>query len=261
MSMSKNTYPVVFVGAGPGDPGLLTLAGADALRNATAVFYDYLIPPVILEYAGDAERILVGKSRGYHSKRQGDINEMLVQYALDGHRVVRLKGGDPAVFGRLGEEMEFLAQRQVSYRVIPGVSSATAATIYSGIPLTFREMARSVAFVTATTFSTIDELGDLHIPVADTIVFFMPLAHLEDLVQRVAQTAGFSLDTPAAIVSSGTTGAHRQVVGTLATIAAQARAADMNSPSLLVVGEVCRFADQLSWFVPEAGSGDPFIWR
>jgi len=252
---------VIFVGAGPGDPGLITISGVEALRSATAVFYDYLIPPVILTWAESAQKISVGKSRGHHSKRQDEINDLLVTYARQGHRVVRLKGGDPAVFGRLGEEMEYLVRQRIPFRVIPGVSSATAATIYSGIPLTYREVARSVAFVTATTFSTIETLGDIHIPTADTVVFFMPLAHLEALVDRVAQTGTFSRETPAAVVSSGTTGAHRQVVGTLQTIAGLARAESMESPSLLIVGEVCRFADELRWFVPEKGNEEPFICR
>ena len=252
---------VIFVGAGPGDPGLMTLAGVDALRAASIVFYDYLIPPSILEFAGGAELVLVGKSRGHHSKRQDDINALLVSYAKDGHRVVRLKGGDPSVFGRLGEEMDYLKNNNVLYRVIPGVSSATAAPIYSGIPLTFREVARSVAFVTAATFSNVDELGDLHIPTADTVVFLMPLAHLEALTLLVAGTGGFSDDTPAAVVSSGTTRAHRHVVGTLRSIAALAREHRMESPSLLVVGDVCRFAEHLQWFEPESNAQDPFICR
>ncbi len=261
---SRVVFPsstVMFVGAGPGDPGLMTVAGVDALRAASIVFYDYLIPPSILEFAAGAELILVGKSRGHHSKRQDDINALLVSYAQNGHRVVRLKGGDPSVFGRLGEEMEYLKSNNVGYRVIPGVSSATAAPIYAGIPLTFREVARSVAFVTATTFSNVDALGDLHIPTADTVVFFMPLAHLEALTCRVAGSGGFSEETPAAVISSGTTGAHRHIVGNLRTIAALAREHKMESPSLLVVGEVCRFAADLQWFVPQGNHEEPFICR
>ena len=252
---------VIVVGAGPGDPDLITVAGVRALEQASVVFYDYLIAPSLLEYAKNAELILVGKSRGYHSKRQHDINDMLVRYAQEGHKVVRLKGGDPAVFGRLGEELEFLKAHNVSYRVIPGVSSATSATIYAGIPLTYREMARSVAFVTATTFATIDSLGELHIPVADTIVFFMPLAHLEALTDRVANTPGFSVSTPAAVISSGTTHAHHQVVGTLATVSEKTRDAKLESPALLVVGEVCKFSDQLQWFSPVPGDTSPYIQR
>ena len=197
---------VTFVGAGPGDPGLITLKGMEALQNATVVLLDYLVHPDLLKYCqATAILIRVGKSRGFHSKKQSEINQLLVEYAAAGNSVVRLKGGDPVIFGRLGEEMEVLRSHGIAYSVVPGITSATAAPIYSGIPLTYREVSRSVAFVTASTFTNIDELGDIHIPSCDTIVFMMPLNHLDALVRRVAASNRFHLGTPAAIIANGTT--------------------------------------------------------
>ncbi|NDC82180.1 uroporphyrinogen-III C-methyltransferase [bacterium] len=259
-SMNGPLGKVWFVGAGPGDPGLMTVAGATALSDATVVLYDYLIHPSILNYSPNADLVVVGKSRGYHSKKQDEINSLLLKYAQDGHRVVRLKGGDPCIFGRLGEELEILIENGIPFEIIPGVTAGTAAAIYSGIPLTYREISRSVAFVTASTFSNIDQLGDLHIPIADTIVFFMPLAHLDALSARIPIVTHFTLDTPAALISDGTTQAHRHVVGTLATIGELSRQLNFRSPSLLIVGEVCRFSKTLSWFSP-SGDSSPFSFR
>lgn len=251
--MTVRIGQVIFVGAGPGDPDLITVAGVNALKSASVVLYDFLVPVAILEFAEKAEKIVVGKSRGHHSKKQEDINDLLIRYALLGHTVVRLKGGDPSIFGRLGEEMEILSDAKIPFKVVPGVTSGTAAAIYSGIPLTYREMSRSIAFVTASTFSNVDALGDIHIPVADTIVFFMPLAHLDDLTRRIPTVTPFTSATPAAIVSHGTTNAHQHIIGTVGSISERSRLEEITSPSVLIVGEVCRFADRLGWFTPGGG--------
>lgn len=236
---------VYLVGAGPGDPGLLTLRGAEVLRTADVVVHDRLIPPALLELApARAERVDVGKRPGGPAARQEQICELLVERARRGLRVVRLKGGDPFVFGRGGEEALACARAGVPFEVVPGVSAATAAPAAAGIPVTHRGLARSFAVVTATGAG--GEAVDLA-PLAravDTLVVLMAAARLEPTCRALVE-AGRRAEEPAAVVSWATTPRQRTVIGTLAGLPALARAAGIEAPATLVVGEVVGVAAEL----------------
>jgi uroporphyrin-III C-methyltransferase / precorrin-2 dehydrogenase / sirohydrochlorin ferrochelatase len=241
---------VVLVGAGPGDPGLLTLRALRALQNADVILYDRLVAAEVLDLARrDAERINVGKAAGGAQVSQDEINALLVQLARRGKRVCRLKGGDPFIFGRGGEELEALAAAGVRFEVVPGVTAAAGCAAYAGIPLTHRDHAQSLVFVTG---HTKDEADD---PVAwehlaqpaQTVVFYMGLGHLERIVARL-RAHGAPEARAAAIVEQGTRAVQRVVTGTLADLAEKARSAGMQSPALLIVGEVTRLHETLQWF-------------
>ena len=248
-------FKVVFVGAGPGDPGLLTLNAVEALRSATVVLSDYLVHPDCLLHAPQAQVISVGKSRGHHSKKQSDINGLLVTYAQQGERVVRLKGGDPGIFGRLGEELQCLIDHGIPFEVIPGVSSAVAAPLYAGIPLTLRDVSRSIAWVTATTIS--DEPDSLVVPKADTVVLLMTLHVIRPVCDRL-HAVGFDWDTPVAVISNGCTQSQLVRRGSLATIESIVTSQPVTSPTMMVVGEVVRFSELFTWFYPTGGPS-PFV--
>lgn len=241
---------VVLVGAGPGDPGLLTLRALRALQNADVILYDRLVSAEILDLARrDAERIYVGKTAGGAQVSQEEINAQLVQLAQQGKRVCRLKGGDPFIFGRGGEELEALAAAGVRFEVVPGVTAAAGCAAYAGIPLTHRDHAQSLVFVTG---HVKDEAGDAldwnHLArPAQTVVFYMGLGHLEQILQRLREH-GAPQSRAAAIVEQGTRAAQRVVTGTLADLAQKAQAAGVQSPALLIVGEVTRLHDTLRWF-------------
>jgi uroporphyrin-III C-methyltransferase / precorrin-2 dehydrogenase / sirohydrochlorin ferrochelatase len=244
---------VTLVGAGPGDPELLTLKALRALQDADVILHDRLVPAAILDMARrDAERICVGKAAGGHGSTQGEINELLIEHAARGKRVVRLKGGDPFMFGRGGEEIEALSKAEISFSVIPGITAAAGCAAYAGIPLTHRDYAHSVTFVTG------HEDKDGREPdwralarPGMTAVFYMGLARLEQIAAKLTQHgAGASL--PAAVIAQGTLPNQRVITGTLATIALQAARAGVESPALLVVGEVASLHATLSWF--NAGS-------
>jgi uroporphyrin-III C-methyltransferase / precorrin-2 dehydrogenase / sirohydrochlorin ferrochelatase len=244
---------VTLVGAGPGDPELLTLKALRALQDADVILHDRLVPAAILDMARrDAERICVGKAAGGHGSTQGEINELLIEHAAQGKRVVRLKGGDPFMFGRGGEEIEALSKAEISFSVIPGITAAAGCAAYAGIPLTHRDYAHSVTFVTG------HEDKDGREPdwralarPGMTAVFYMGLARLEQIAAKLTQHgAGASL--PAAVIAQGTLPNQRVITGTLATIALQAARAGVESPALLVVGEVASLHATLSWF--NAGS-------
>lgn len=243
------------MGAGPGDPGLLTLKAVDALRVATVVLSDYLVHPDCLLHAPHAQVISVGKSRGHHSKKQSDINTLLLTHAQKGERVVRLKGGDPGIFGRLGEELACLLAHHIPFEVIPGVSSALAAPLYAGIPLTMRDVSRSIAWVTATTVS--ENPDALVVPKADTVVLLMTLHVIRPVCHRL-HAVGFAWDTPVAVISNGCTQAQLVRRGTLATIESVVTADPVTSPTMMVVGEVVRFSESFTWFYP-AGTSSPFV--
>jgi uroporphyrin-III C-methyltransferase/precorrin-2 dehydrogenase/sirohydrochlorin ferrochelatase len=249
----ENTGEVALVGAGPGDPGLLTLRALRALQNADVVLYDRLVSAEVLDLARrDAERIYVGKAAGEAQTSQDEINALLVQLAQQGKRVCRLKGGDPFIFGRGGEELEALAAAGVRFEVVPGVTAAAGCAAYAGIPLTHREHAQSLVFVTGHTKAEAGEGGDAldwhHLArPAQTVVFYMGLGHLEQILSRL-RAHGAPESRAAAIVEQGTRAEQRVVTGTLADLAHKAREVRIQSPALLIVGEVVRLHDALRWF-------------
>ena len=240
---------VTLVGAGPGDPELLTLKALRALQDADVVFHDRLVSDAILDFARrDATRICVGKSAGGIGTTQSEINHLLIRHATEGKRVVRLKGGDPFIFGRGGEELEALALAQIDFSVVPGVTAASGCAAYAGIPLTHREYAHSVSFVTGHA----DENGKqpdwraLAFPGA-TAVFYMGLARLDHIVSKLLEH-GAAVTLPAAIVARGTLPNQRIIAATLGTILDAASRAALESPALLVVGEVVALQSKLAWF-------------
>jgi uroporphyrinogen III methyltransferase/synthase len=242
---------VSLVGAGPGDPGLLTLRGAEALAAADVVIYDYLANPALLAHAQpDAERIYVGKKAGCHTLSQDEINALLVDRARAGQQVARLKGGDPFVFGRGGEEALALVGAGVSFEVIPGVTSAVAAPAYAGIPVTHRGLASSFAVVTGhegadKTESAID-WARLATGV-DTLVFLMGVGNLAQIVEQLV-AHGRPVETPIALVHWGTMPCQETVTGTLADIVDKVRLADLKPPAVTVVGQVVDLWMALHWF-------------
>lgn len=246
---------VYLVGAGPGDPELLTLRAARLLAQADVVVYDHLVGAGVLDLIGpQAERLYVGKQRARHSLPQDDINRLLVRQALLGRRVVRLKGGDPFVFGRGGEELQELAAAGVSFEVVPGVTAGCGVAAYAGIPLTHRDCAQSVTFVTG---HLKDGSCDLDWTALarprQTVVIYMGLSGLADICARLA-AHGLGTDWPAAVVAQGTLAQQRVVCATLGTLAAAVAAAGLQSPCLTIVGEVVRLRDELAWFDPAAAS-------
>ena len=244
---------VALVGAGPGDPGLLTLRALRALQNADVILHDRLVSAEVLDLARrDAERIYVGKAGGGAQVSQDEINSLLVQLAREGKRVCRLKGGDPFIFGRGGEELEALAAAGVRFEVVPGVTAAAGCAAYAGIPLTHREHAQSLVFVTGHAKAEAGDDSDtldwhsLARP-SQTVVFYMGLGHLEQIFRRLREH-GAPATRAAAIVEQGTQATQRVVTGTLADLAHKAQEARIQSPALLIVGEVTRLHEALQWF-------------
>jgi uroporphyrin-III C-methyltransferase/precorrin-2 dehydrogenase/sirohydrochlorin ferrochelatase len=246
---------VYLVGAGPGDPELLTLRAARLLAQADVVVYDHLVGEGVLELiAARAERIYVGKERSHHSMAQDEINALLVRQASLGRQVVRLKGGDPFVFGRGGEELQVLAAEGIPFEVVPGITAACGVASYAGIPLTHRDHAQSCLFVTG---HLKDGSCDLDWPALarprQTVVIYMGLGGLSGIcAQLIAH--GSAPGLPAAVVQQGTTQAQRVVCGTLADLPARVAAAGLQSPCLIIVGEVVRLHDQLAWFGTEVAA-------
>jgi uroporphyrin-III C-methyltransferase/precorrin-2 dehydrogenase/sirohydrochlorin ferrochelatase len=239
---------VALVGAGPGDPGLLTLRALRVLQNADVVLYDRLVSNDVLDLSRrDAERIPVGKVAGT-SHSQADINALLVKLALEGKRVCRLKGGDSFIFGRGGEELEVLARHDIRYEVVPGLTAATGCAAYAGIPLTHRDHAQSLTFVTG--HSKDDAVQPDWEALArpnQTIVFYMGLRSLATILAHL-RAHGAPEHRAAAVVEQGTCANQRVVTGTLATLERDVAAAGLDSPSLLIVGEVTRLHESLKWF-------------
>lgn len=243
---------VVLVGAGPGDPDLLTVRALRELERADVVLYDALIEPAILDLVRpEAERIDVGKrGDGSRGVRQEDIAALLIEKARAGLRVVRLKGGDPFVFGRGGEEASALAEAGVPFEVVPGISSAISVPAYAGIPVTDRRLSSSVAVVTGHRGKEpVDRRVDWEglARSAETLVILMGTAWLEDIVARVI-AGGRDAATPAAVIASGTTSRQHTVVAPLCELADRAREAGLRPPTVVVVGEVVRFRESLAWF-------------
>jgi uroporphyrin-III C-methyltransferase/precorrin-2 dehydrogenase/sirohydrochlorin ferrochelatase len=248
-SLPRESGEVTLVGAGPGDPELLTLKALRALQDADVILHDRLVPRAVLDMARrDASRICVGKAAGGVGSTQAEINALLIEHALQGKRVVRLKGGDPFIFGRGGEELEALQRAHIRFSVIPGVTAAAGCAAYAGIPLTHRDHAHSVTFVTG------HEDGDGREPDYQalakpgiTAVFYMGLARVGHIAARLVQH-GAPEALPAALIAQGTLENQRVITGTLATIAAAAARAGLESPALLVVGQVVSLHDSLAWF-------------
>ena len=242
---------VSLVGAGPGDPGLITVVGLDRIRRADVIVYDRLVAPQLLGHASDeAELIYMGKIGGEKSHDQSAINSLLVEKAREGQRVVRLKGGDPFVFGRGGEEAESLRAAGIPFEIIPGVTSAVAVPAYAGIPVTQRGLASSFAIVTGHEDPDKDESSidwDHLATGVDTLVLLMGTRSLPEIVDKLTG-AGRSPDTPAAVITWGTTPKQRTVVGTLADIADAVDEAGITPPAITVVGDVVRLRDSLAWF-------------
>lgn len=240
---------VILVGGGPGDPELLTLKALKALQCADVVLHDNLVAPEIVNLArAGAERIYVGKRCHHHSMSQSDINALLVRLARGGKRVVRLKGGDPFIFGRGGEEVEHLARHGIPFRVIPGVTAASGVGAYAGIPLTHRDCAQALVLVTG---HRKDEALDLDWEALarprQTLVIYMGLGALPIICARLVEH-GLPASTPAAVVEKGSTPEQRVVTGTLGTLAQQASREGLRPPTLIVVGEVVRLREKLAWF-------------
>lgn len=249
--MSEHTRPVWIVGAGPGDPGLITLKAVEVLSQADVVVYDRLVDPAILEHAGrEAMLIYAGKAPSRHAIDQGRINALLIEHARAGRRVCRLKGGDPTMFGRGGEEALALTRAGLRFEFVPGVSSVLAVPAYAGIPVTHRGVASSVAMVTGR-----QELGELDLDWGhlargvDTLVFVMGVKNLSVIADALVRH-GRASDTPVALIRWGTTPRQETLTGTLADIAGKAVSSEWKPPSVIVVGEVVRLRDSLAWFEP-----------
>ncbi|HJA77751.1 MAG TPA: uroporphyrinogen-III C-methyltransferase [Candidatus Desulfovibrio gallistercoris] len=242
---------VYLIGAGPGDPGLFTLKGRDCLAAADVVIYDALANDALLAYARkDAELIYVGKVAGNHALPQDGINQLLVDKAREGKVVARLKGGDPYIFGRGGEEAEALLEAGIPFEEVPGISSTIAAPAYAGIPLTHRNFASSVTIITG--HENPDKPGSVHnwqalAQSASTLVFVMGMKNLPDIARNLL-AAGMDPATPAALVYRGTTPRQRSLVSTLAALPQAAVDQGFSNPSVIVVGKVCSLHDQLGWF-------------
>jgi uroporphyrinogen III methyltransferase/synthase len=236
---------VYLVGAGPGDPGLLTLKGRRVLESADAVLYDHLAPAALLEFAPPhAERIYVGKKKSVHAFTQEEICRMMIERARRGLTVVRLKGGDPSIFGRGGEEAEALADAGIPFEIVPGVTTPLGIAAYTGVPLTHREHTSAVTFVTGHAVETIDwaKVGQ-----AETLVLFMGLTHFE-AIARELMAHGRSPETPAMVVRWATRPDQETAVGTLATLPAELARRGIKPPATIIIGEVVRLRDKLNWY-------------
>ena len=242
---------VYLVGAGPGDPELLTLRAVRLLRQADVIVYDHLVSAAVLDFARpEAERIYAGKRRNEHTLRQEQINSLLVKLAREGKEVVRLKGGDPFIFGRGGEEMQALAAHSVAFEVVPGVTAASGVSTYAGIPLTHRDYAQSCIFVTG---HLKNGTADLDWPslvrLNQTVVIYMGLSGLPEIChQMIAHGAATSL--PIAVVQDGSIATQKVVVATLADMPQRVAQAGLRSPCLIIIGDVVRLHDALAWFKP-----------
>jgi uroporphyrinogen III methyltransferase/synthase len=250
---------VYLIGAGPGDPGLLSLKGNELLHTCDVVIYDALVNETLVATLPDTiQRIFAGKRGNKPSTPQNSINKMILHEASKGKAVVRLKGGDPLLFGRGSEEMEYLREHGINFEVVPGITSAIAAPAWAGIPVTHRSVSRSVAFVTGH-LQAGESIDKLSIPDADTIVFLMAMQNISILVQRILSDGNFTKKTPASIVQNGTLPNQKVVSGTLGTIEKLKERNQIESPAVFIVGETAAFAKSLSWYTPLPLAGSRVI--
>ena len=261
-SSAGDTRPqgeVYLVGGGPGNPDLLTFRALRLMQQADVVVYDNLVTPPVLEMTRrDADRIFVGKQRANHAMRQEEINELLVKLAKEGKRVLRLKGGDPFIFGRGGEEIETLSANQIPFQVVPGITAASGVSSYAGIPLTHRDYAQACVFVTGhLKDGSMDLDWDMLARPNQTVVIYMGLLGLPVLCQKLI-AHGLTPDTPAAIVQQGTTPSQKVVTGTLSSLPELAADAQLKPPTLIIVGKVVSLQGKLAWFTPDQGSEGNF---
>ncbi len=244
------TGKVFIVGAGPGDPKLITLKAVEAIKSADIVLYDRLVSKKIVAMIPKrAEKMYVGRDVGDDYKHQDTTNDMMVKFAKKNKTVVRLKGGDPFIFGRGGEEAEFLRAHKVQYEIIPGITSGIGSAEYSGIPLTHREYASSVVFVTGHEDAKKKEgVVDWKrlAKAVDTIVIMMGLSRL-DIISKKLISGGLSKNTPVAVIQNGTTDEHRMIKGTLSNISKKVIAAKIKPPSIVIVGKVVNLSDKIGW--------------
>jgi uroporphyrin-III C-methyltransferase len=249
MNMTKGY--VYLVGAGPGDPKLITVYGLECIQKSDVILYDRLVNKQLLNHAkNDAELIFCGKLPGKHELIQEQIHELLVQYALKGKTVTRLKGGDPCVFGRVGEEAEVLAANGIKYEIVPGITSGIAAPAYAGIPVTHRDHASSFAIVTGHGRAEKEE-DHLNWPALaqgiDTIAFYMGVGNLPYICKKLIEN-GKSQETPAAVIQWGTTEKQITVTGSLNTIEKEAELAQIKHPAIILVGGVVKLREKIKWF-------------
>jgi len=252
---------VALVGAGPGDPSLLTLKALQLMQQADVVLYDRLVSAEILDLVRrDADLISVGKHAGNHEVTQSRTNEMLIEYARQGKKVVRLKGGDPFIFGRGGEELEELVEAGIAFQIVPGITAASGCSAYAGIPLTHRDFSQSVTFVTGHCKHGGKELNWQALSVSNqTLVVYMGLIQATEIQTKLLHF-GRSKETPVALINKGTRSDQHVVIGKLAELVALS--ASMQGPTLMIIGEVVSLANKLAWFNPETQhnfSRDPFL--
>ena len=241
---------VVLVGAGPGDAGLLTRKGEAVLKRADVVVYDRLVGDGVLSMIpASARTIDVGKNAGHHKKTQEEINRILLEEAENGHFVVRLKGGDPFLFGRGGEELELLKSHEIPFEIVPGVTSSLAVPAYNGIPVTHREYCSSLHIITGHRKQDTGKEIDYEalVRLGGTLVFLMGLSTLEQITEGLLH-AGMPSDMPAAVLQQGTTAGQKKVVTTLSSLAEETRKAAIGTPAIVVVGKVCALSDSFAWF-------------
>jgi uroporphyrinogen III methyltransferase/synthase len=247
--MSKGV--VYLVGAGPGDPKLITVRGLEAIKRADVVVYDRLASPRLLRHMKpSAEKIFVGKLPDKHMLKQSEINQLLVDLALQGKIVTRLKGGDPSVFGRVGEEAELLAENEVAFEIIPGITSAIAVPAYAGIPVTHRDFTSSFSIVTGHEYKnkTYNGVNWENLSQASgTLIFLMGVANLEFICNKLIE-GGKTTSTPVALIRWGTWMDQETITGTLTDIVEKVRVANFKSPAVIIVGEVVKLRDKLAWF-------------
>ena len=251
-STGPATGRVYLVGAGPGDPELLTLRAVRLLQQTEVVVYDHLVSSAVLDFVPPgAERIYAGKRRNEHTMRQEQINALLIKLAQEGKQVVRLKGGDPFIFGRGGEELQALAAHGVAFEVVPGITAASGVSSYAGIPLTHRDHAQTCLFVTG---HLKDGTADLDWPslvrANQTVVIYMGLGGLADICRQL-MAHGAAPDLPIAVVQDGSIATQKVVTGTLSNIPERVTREGLRSPCLTMIGDVVKLHDSLAWFKPE----------